>query len=285
MGVGRVSEFVHAIQQFPVGTMARLSVIFSGHQSELELEPFRGVLASVKYSSIELPGPGWDIASYRAAASVLEGQYICFLNTYSRPLVSGWLDKLVQPLKNSSAVGLAGAGGNWNSAYWHAPRESDYGFSRLPIRGWRQRQRFRRLIDRQLQMFPKTVGPIIRTNAFAMRREAFLSLVFPKITCKFDTYLFESGWMSMSRQVLSSGQNVAVINRGGEVLDWRDWPDSGTFYSRDQETLLVADNRTDAYANANPERRQALHQLVYSPSPVSGYEPYPGCFRAAPFRR
>jgi hypothetical protein len=112
-----------------------------------------------------------------------------------------------------------------------------------------------------------------------MNRERFLRLVFPKIRTKFDTHLVESGWNSITSQVLQEGSQVGVVSAKGRCHVPPEWPASATFYSGGQESLLIADNRTDAYQQAAPEARALLHRAVYVNPPVPHYEPYPGCWK------
>jgi hypothetical protein len=276
LGLEPFERFLAAHRENSPGLPVKLVVVFSGFTSAAQLRPYTELIgeARMDHHVVELPGPGYDIASYRAAAARLSGEWVCFLNSYSRPLAEAWLTHLLTPQFRNRDLRLTGAGGNLVSAYWHLPAESTLGFSRIPICGWLQRRRFRRHVDRQLGDFPPCLGPVVRTNAFALRREDFLRLRFPVIRSKYDTLLFESGWVSMTRQVLGAGYRIAVVGRDGRAYPPHEWPDSRTFASGDQENLLVADNRTDEYRQADERRREAFVQAVYTHPPRSDYEPY-----------
>jgi hypothetical protein len=291
LGMRPFERFLAAYSENPPGLPANLTILFSGFSSAGQLRPYRDHLreAGVSANEVELPGPGFDIASYRAAAARQSGAWICFLNSYSRPLAGGWLEQLLAPQFRDPDLRLTGVGGNLVSAFWHLPAESTLGFSRLPIRGWLQRRRFRQCVDRQLRDFPPGPGPVIRTNAFALRRDDFLRLRFPVIRTKYETYLFESGWVSMTRQVLGAGYRVAVVGRDGRAYRPPEWPESRTYASGDQGNLLVADNRTDMYQEAGEEQRADMYRAAYCHPPRTDYAPYlsrnadPMCSFAASF--
>lgn len=285
LGLGPLERFLRAHRANPPGLAHQLTIVFSGYRATEQLRPFKELLKqndAVPRVEMELPGPGWDIGSYRMAAERCTGEWICFLNSYSRPLVGGWLDRLLAPQFRDRGLGLTGATGNLLSAFWHIQGEAVRRYSRLPIRRQLQRRQYRKLVDRQLTDFPSLPGPIIRTNAFALRRDRFVLLRFPPLRTKRDTHEFESGWLSLSRQILGAGQAVAVVGRCGGALRPDEWPDSRTYGSGDQENLLVADNRTAHYQNADAAGRAHDHRWVYIYPPDPNYEPYPGCFVGRP---
>ncbi len=216
LGLAPFERFVAAHLAHPLALPARLVVVYSGHTAEGQLEPYRAHLKGhgLAHREIRLPGPGWDLGAYRSAAAQLGGEWVCFVNSWSRPLAAGWLECLVAPQLRDRRLRLIGAGGNLASAFWHLPPEATQGFSRIPGRGWTQRWRWRRVVDYQLRAFPPGPGPVVRTNAFALRRLDFLRLRFPPFRTKRDTYEFESGWVSMTRQILGCGYTVAVAGRG-----------------------------------------------------------------------
>jgi hypothetical protein len=54
-----------------------------------------------------------------------------------------------------------------------------------------------------------------------------------------------------------------VAGRDGRVFDVPGWPRSATFRAGDQANLLVADNRTDDWERATPERRAELTRMAW----------------------
>src|SRR5262249_11131050 len=106
-------------------------------------------------------------------------------------------------------------------------------------------------------------NPHIRTNAFMIERERFLSLRFWTLMSKSDAYKFESGRNSMTRQIIGQGLKPTVVNRHGEVYETADWKEARTFWTDEQENLLIADNQTLSYSNADQWQRQRLENLAW----------------------
>jgi hypothetical protein len=96
-----------------------------------------------------------------------------------------------------------------------------------------------------------------------MERDRFLSLDFPKFEAKSDTYKFESGRRSMTKQILRQNLSPVVVDRSGKVYGISEWKLSSTFRLGGQVNLIVADNRTMDYAQANLRRREYLEKLTW----------------------
>jgi hypothetical protein len=281
LGMELFERFLEVLRFYEPGIPLNLTIVYNGYSEKKEINPFREKLKNFKFPVCEIyiQGHGWDITSYRHAATCLTSEYICFLNTYSKPQSKGWLAALLRPHQNGSGVKLTGASGSFTSAFWClSPTEPKTGFSRLPIRGWLQRRRYRKLVDRQLCAFPKEHQPFIRTNGFMMNRQEFIGLKFPSIVSKFETIEFESGWNSMTRQVINNDGQFGVVGKNGECYASPDWPVSRTYASFDQENLLIADNRTDIYKASSEDQRHDIHNRTYNYPPIDHYEPYKGCW-------
>jgi hypothetical protein len=94
-------------------------------------------------------------------------------------------------------------------------------------------------------------------------RERFLSLDFPTFQAKSDTYKFESGRQSLTKQLLKQKLNPVVVDRCGNVYGIPEWKSSLTFRIGEQINLAVADNRTVDYAQASTRRRDYLEKLTW----------------------
>src|SRR6185312_166977 len=84
-------------------------------------------------------------------------------------------------------------------------------------------------------------NPHIRTNAFMIERKQFLSLKFPAFVSKQDVYRFESGRRSLTRQILARGQKPVVVGRNGMMYEISEWRSSSTFWTGEQDNLIIAD--------------------------------------------
>jgi hypothetical protein len=189
------------------------------------------IQAAPRTYELRLPDVGYDLGTYRRAAEQVNSEYACFLNSFSRPLVKGWLDIMLAAAKQPR-VGIVGCTGSWESACGRP--------------------------------FP---NPHIRTNAFILRRDLFLALDMPEPRTKEDASKLEAGHDSITWQVLSCGLRAVVVNADGDKFDvdapYGSVRKSATFRWGSQESLLVADNRTDDYQNASPERRAFLRKLAW----------------------
>ena len=85
----------------------------------------------------------------------------------------------------------------------------------------------------------------------------------PPLRRKVDAYRVESGRASITRQVEKLGLRPVVVSRDGGVHDPATWPESGVFWQRHQEGLLVADNQTRDYEHGDPEIRSFLSRYAW----------------------
>jgi hypothetical protein len=106
-------------------------------------------------------------------------------------------------------------------------------------------------------------NPHIRTNAFMIRRDRFLSLRTGSFRTKQGVYKFESGRRSMTKQIVAQGLRPVVVDRSGKVHDIPKWRSSLTFWVNDQDNLVVADNRTRDYAMGSPAHRNRLENNAW----------------------
>lgn len=210
---------------------------YNAHDAGIEHDV---LLAMKGYGDIPAPRPGllpkarvtmypdtsYDIGTYRRAAEDVKTDYVCFLNSFSRPLVDGWLGDMLHAILAPHA-GIVGCTGSWE------------GIPGSP--------------------FP---NPHIRTNAFLMRRELFLDCVPAGDLTREQCLQLEAGPESITRQVRECALDPVVVGaRGFTHLDTAHM--TNIFRIGDQQDLLVADNRTDDYQNADKARREWLQRLAW----------------------
>ncbi len=111
--------------------------------------------------------------------------------------------------------------------------------------------------------FPAFPNPHVRSNAFLIRRELFLSHASENINSKFDACHFESGNSSITSQLRKKDFKALVVNKEGKGYDILEWPSSNTFRCNSQNQLLVADNQTRFYQNADASTQQTLTMLTW----------------------
>lgn len=258
LGCGELEGFLAACSEHPAGLEHRLAVLCNGFvgPADARLAEVQRALAGVEHELLLTPAPVLDLAAYRQATEQLDVARLCFLNSYSRPRADGWLAKLVAPLEDP-AVALTGSGGSYESALSSAPF-------------W--------LRPRRRREFPPFPNPHLRTNGFTIERRLLLDLEWPRLESKVATWAFESGRSSISAQVWERGLHVRVVGADGVAYPRERWRASATFRSGEQRNLLIADNRTDQYENADPAMRLRLEEMAWGSAdaqPAPGADPAP----------
>lgn len=264
-GIEAFRSFVASYQQKVAGIEHELLLVYKGFDGESDLGSYRDLLEAPNQSLL-LEDKGLDIGSYLIAANHLNADYLCFLNSFSLILESDWLKMMyrhaVQP-----DIGIVSATGSWESHLENhlnlsktAPKGSRVGFPLLARR--QMRSYITRKIRRDFSSFPNYH---LRSNAFMISRQLFLSLRQRKIRTKDDALKFESGRNGMTQQILQLGLRPVVVGRDGRAYDKEEWPQSRTFRSGNQENLLVADNQTQRFQVADAAERKMLSQLSWGP--------------------
>jgi hypothetical protein len=243
LGASTLEEFLAAYDKNPAGVAHRLVMILNGFEGDDDprrVEVDR-LLEGVEHQQIVMAEPVSDLGAYRETAAQLDARTLCFLNSYSRPLVENWLALLAHASSDSS-VGMVGTGGSYESAYSAAPF-------------WLRRRR-----QRDFDPFP---NPHLRTNGFMLDRELLLNLEWPSVRSKAEAWALESGKRSISRQVWERELDVLVIGRDGVAYSSERWRESATFRSGGQRNLLVGDNRTLQYEQADAVMKRRLEEMAW----------------------
>ena len=281
-GANPARRFLKSYGEFPAGITHDFHVIFKGFPDRQSLIHAQSLFADVPINAVELADIGYDIGSYLEAAKVVGNERLIFLNTFSRILVPNWLVYFDRASRRPD-VGVVGATGSWQSntsgyerhlaARMRQIRALPGGKSKdgprpaenLLIR----KRRLRAYVVAPFRYlycyaeFGRFPNPHIRTNAFMIERNRFLSLNFPSFTVKSDVYKFESGRRSMTKQLLSQGLSPVVVDRAGKVHEIANWKSSSTFWMNNQINLVIADNRTLDYEEGNEEFRSFLEHSAW----------------------
>ena len=253
-GIEPFRRFLDSYRAHPAGCDHELLLLCKGFRTRSELQPYQELLHDIRCRALWLPDVGFDIRPYFVAARRFSHPYFCFLNSYSVILADGWLAKLYCHITRPG-VGLVGATSSYLSLYdnlfdWsdeihqHPNYQGALGRARLAVR----RHAYQR-------WFPAFPNPFIRTNAFMMSRDVLLRVCQPALRIKVDANRFESGVDNLTIQVRRMGLRALVVGRDGVGYEQAEWPYSNTFMQHDQGNLLVSDNRTIQYANADIEGR------------------------------
>ena len=170
--------------------------------------------------------------------------YLCCLNSWSVIQADDWLAKLYTGIQTPGA-GIAGATGSWESFYTNRPT-------------WLGRQ-----------LFPPAPNYHLRTTGFIMRGEV-MRRVWPRfsINKKFE-YLSELGKNSVTRKIMRLGLQPYVVGANGMVYAKEQWAVSNTYKSGEQENLLIGDNHTVQYQQADAHKRAWMTGITYGGKPLS----------------
>ncbi len=291
-GPAPLEAFLAAWEAAPPGGGWELVLAMKGFADLEEAQRFAAPAAPLAPQLELFEDTGLDLTVYFAAAARLRRDRYCFLNSYSAPLVPGWLalldDALMRP-----GTGLVGASGSWASSLslrahlsrlpsryrgvLPARREARAGLLAIerevaeaagvarPSKPAVALLMLRRLANlpgatRSFEPFP---APHLRTNAFMIKHETLARLRLPLVQDKDDAYRLEHGRDNLARQVQHLGLRALVVDRGGMVYEPPEWDRSRTFWQGEQEGLLVADNQTRRYAEGDDKRRALLAAFAW----------------------
>jgi hypothetical protein len=227
-------RFADSYQRHPAGIDHHLYIIFKGYEYAEHLHEAERFFSRLDYTPIHIGDRGFGILAYKLAARSMVEEMICFLNTKSEILSSDWLLKLALQLRRPE-VGLAGNTGSFES-----------------------------LARFGLMDFPDFPNVHVRTNGFLVRAKLFNEVVrrLPLET-RLDGWKFESGWNSLTREVLRRGLKIVVAGRDGKGYEPRQWPASGTFRSLPNANVLIADDANREFSHLDPDARTALGRATW----------------------
>ena len=265
-GLESCNSFFEAYSSFPAECAHDLIIIFKGWENIDGLNELKLTSKRLGAKLIELQDNGYDWGAYMRVAPLLEHEWVCFLNTHSRPLVTGWLNLLLLAAESSHKnIGAVGATGSWQSLSPIMPLKSlNVKYNTLLFYPLRLALNWVRLISR-IQDFPIFPNPHLRSNALLVRRDIFVSFSKSKKIplSKLDALKLESGRRGFSMFLKKSGKKILIVGADGKSYEPEDWVCSGTFRVPLQDNLLVEDNQTKGYKLANQSLRRYLEMASW----------------------
>jgi hypothetical protein len=260
-GAESVRQFCESYLARDAGIVHSLYVAAKRWRSDDEIRRLEMYFAGFPINIVSLPDDGLDIGAYMRIARRIPAEWLCFLNTHSRILKENWLSLLYHAAQGSE-VGATGATGSWESAFnalLDAQWPTQFG----------SRVRRAAALARNWAQFPAFPNPHLRTNAFLTRSALFSEfasqVAFPRT--KRDVYAIESGSRSYSSFLRRRGLDLRVCGADGVAYSIDSWPGSGTYRSRNQDNLLVADNQTQEFSAADPVLRESLRVSAWGVLP------------------
>lgn len=265
-GLASSRAFFDAYHKFPPGFPHRLVVIGKGWDGVPGLVNLRDLVTSAGANLVMLPDDGFDWGAYMRIAPALQEEWLCILNTHSRPMVAGWLEMLVKAVTSSRDVGAVGATGSWGSMSVTIPKlEPDLAdlalyLAKLGLVVWR--------LIRNIRRFPAFPCPHLRSNAILIKREIFISFCEKHAipASKRDAHELESGRQGLTAYLCDMGFKPLVVGADGRAYAMEEWDVSGTFRVPGQLNLLIQDNQTRYYENADRKLRRRLEHAAWGRS-------------------
>ncbi|MHB8544473.1 MAG: hypothetical protein ACYC9S_10815, partial [Leptospirales bacterium] len=208
--------------------------------------PYRTLLAGYSFQSFMVSDFGFDVRPYFMAAKRFDHTYFCFLNSFSVLLDTHWLLKLYKHISRPD-VGLVGASGSYGSIRPTRPADPS-----KPCYVRITRAIAKAIASWYLAIYFDTFPNYhIRTNGFMIARDTMLKLHRGCVLTKLHAYQIESGKRSITKQVSNMGLRTLVVGKDGLGYDKKDWIFSNTFWQGTQSNLLIADNQTRKYDDAD----------------------------------
>ncbi len=265
-GLSSFKNFVEAYFLFPPGCSHELIIISKGWGNIDGADELKKISKKIGAKLIELPDDGYDWGAYMRVAPLLDHEWLCFLNTHSRPLVQGWLQLLMQAAKSADLnLGAVGVTASLESLTRLLPLKSENAkYNTVLIYPLRLILNWVRLVTR-FRDFPIFPNPHLRSNALMVRRELFISFSKDrKIPCsKYEALKLESGRLGFSMFLRRSGKKLLIVGADGKVYKSEEWINSGTFRVPHQGNLLVEDNQTKGYITADKSLKMYLEKSAW----------------------
>ena len=265
-GLDSAKAFFNAYRKFPAGCIHDLIVIVKGWSGVDGLDELRQLAQKYDARLVDLPDDGFDWGAYMRLAPLLSHDWLCFLNTQSRPRVEGWLNLLmIAANKPDLNIGAIGATGSWGTLAPILPQISmKAAYNNVCFYPMRLLNNlvFFVVNFREFPLFP---NPHLRSNAFIVRRNLFVDFIethkIPRR--KRDAYILESGRKGFSMFLSKRGLKIMVAGADGKIYGPDQWINSRTFRSTEQSNLLVADNQTMFYDKADRWMKYGLEKAAW----------------------
>jgi len=241
--------FLSSITRNPAGTPYDLVILDKGlrRHGERPLSSDADFNAPPGCSSVRriaIADAGYDIHAYFTGADEVQTPLVLFFNSHARLMGESWLVAYEAAHAALPQPALVGATASYEPLDEATP-------------------------------FPNAH---VRSNGVLIDRLVWLSRECPasdKRACN----RFEAGAQGLSRQMLEEGGGIGIVTRQGKLIGVDDWPRAACFRVRQQEELLVADNRTVAYALSSHSQRQRLARLAWGGDALVPRATWVGRFR------
>jgi len=229
-GLAPFERFIASYRNISEPLPHQLLIVFKGFPSADDTATYRRQLEGLVYRELHVADTGFDIGSYLEVFRRFRFPSYLFLGSFCVLRSAGWLTLMDRCLRTAPRAGVVAASGSWAAG--------------ITCR------------------FPNYH---VRTAAFLVPENVLRAIKIGPMRIKRDAYEFEHGDESLTRQVLRMGLEPFVVGRDGRHYPKEEWPNSKTFFGHDQENLLISDNRTEDYDEADTVTRWLLSEGIWGP--------------------
>ncbi|MFT3679334.1 MAG: hypothetical protein QM791_03625 [Ferruginibacter sp.] len=258
-GTDLLRNFLASYVNNAAGCPHQLIILFKGMMREGDEAPFISVAEEfgVQFQSMYYYGGGMDLDAYLFAARELTSRFVFFLNSQSVLLHGNWLLKMAQ-YTGESSTGVVASSASAQSHYSavfinHSWRLN---FSSGIKNQFRKYKLLVKAFFYWRSLFPAFPNLHFRTTGFLINRELFTSLNIPVAANKMQAYKIESGYNSITRQVVAQGYTIILVDKNGKAYPMNEWHKPVVFWKGEQEDLLIADKQTMLFLNASPAEKK-----------------------------
>ncbi len=229
--------------------------VFKKNALNSDLKIYKNLVKEIPHKFLVIEDKGFDIDTYFLVAKKTDYKYYVFLNSFSIIHSQNWLLKMYTYISKYN-IGLVGASGSMQSICPNINlKEFLYQKKFFKIKNFFKYVFLLFLYPFLFYFYGKFPNPHIRTNAFMISRNDFLKIDFGRFLFKFQTWYFESGRNSLTKQVEKNGKKVVIVGDDFKSYEKKQWEKSNTFWNNDQGNLLISDNQSRKYKYANKELR------------------------------
>ena len=266
-GIGHFKTFADSYYRFAAGCKHQLLIAFNGvglkHPNPPEeyfayLKGIGGRADKCFYYQ-----QGQDLEVYQQVASEVQTGYILFLNSYSMLQAANWLKHYVDNFDNrwGLLVPVPPARATIPQYFKNMPArwEAEKGF----FYNFRKYKLFVKAFFYWRFLFRPFPNPHIRTNAFMVRRELFLTMQPGPVDTKFRAYQFENGRKSLTAFYKAKGLKTLVVDSNGKTYAPADWKNSRTFWMAGRKTCWCLITRPGCIPDASTEEKKTMTWLAW----------------------
>lgn len=256
-GIFAARQFFESYDNRHAGVDHNLYVICKGWSDEDKKKELRNLAKAHNAVIFDQADDGYDWGAYFRAVLKIKEDYVMFLNSHSKIIGDNWLSKLLFGISKKS-IGIIGVTGSFSSwVDWTVCPPFNFTSSlNYPLRLLRSIASC--IIHRgKYNQFPNIH---LRSNAFLIRTNLFKEFAnlraIPKK--KSDSHQLESGVLGLSNFIRSKNLDIYICNISGHLLPPQEWALGELFRSGSQKNLLIEDNQTNAYRDANATKKHFL---------------------------